>query len=136
MSLNKKQTPLLKQNKDIQSLDLCFPFLCLRPGEVHLFSARGTRTLSEGRGQKNTGYASMNLRIPMFPEPPHALGMLDKAHLTIPPTHRRCLRAPHPSQHIQHCSQLAAHLPALLRAGIFPSHSYCCSFTNSMMVLI
>lgn len=74
MGLKKKQTALLKETKDIESLDSCLPFLYLPPGQVHLFPATGSWTQSDRRGHRNTEPALMSLSLPVFPEPPTCTG--------------------------------------------------------------
>lgn len=73
----KKQTPLLKETKEISALNMGLPFLCLLPGELNLFSLSGCQTHSERRGHKSPGSALMTLSLNEFPEPIHARGMLD-----------------------------------------------------------
>lgn len=125
MGLKRKQTALLKETKDIESLDSCLPFLYLPPGQVHLFPATGSWTQSGRRGHRNTEPALMSLSLPVFPEPPHALGMLDKAHFTsihkVPP-------------HTLKMCQSSPPLPA--QPALFPAHCSAPSFTQDRGISI
>lgn len=89
------------------------------------FSARGSWIQSERRGHRNTGAALMSLSLPVFPEPPHALGMLHKAHFTS--TH---MVPPCP---VKRCQSSPA-LPA--QPALFPAHCSAPSFTQDRGISI